>query len=100
MTTTNAACRRPVRQGRDLPIVGSVTTPPRWLREHRRAARAAGSPEWLAVEVARLVELNRSATVWKGPIDWDAFGDGTLSEEEWETFIAAIEEAKGRPLVG
>jgi hypothetical protein len=77
-----------------------MTTPPRWLREHRRAVRDAASPEWLAAEVARLVQLNRSATIWKGPIDWDTFGDGTLSDEEWQTFIAAIEEAKGRPLVG
>ena len=30
----------------------------------------------------------------------DTFGERTMSDEEWETFIAAIEEAKGRPLVG
>ena len=99
MTTLDRTCRRPMRRSRDLPILGPMTTPPRWLREHRRAVRAAGH-EWLAAEVARMVELNRGATIWKGPIDWDTFGDGTLSDEEWETFIAAIEEAKGRPLVG
>ena len=98
MTTLDRTCRRPVRRSRDLPILGPMTTPPRWLREHRRAVRAAG-PEWLAAEVARMVELNRGATIWKGPIDWETFGDRTLSEEEWEAFITAIEEIKGRPLL-
>jgi hypothetical protein len=86
-----------VRRDRDLPTLGPMTTPPRWLREHRRAVRAAASPEWLVAEVARLVELNRGATIWKGPIDWDTFGE-RMPDEEWEPFIAAIEEVKGRPL--
>jgi len=77
-----------------------MSTPPRWLREHRRAVRAAASPEWLAAEVARLVETGGSGLVWKPPLpaDWKRPGE-PLSEEEWEAFVAAIEEMKGRPLV-
>ena len=89
-----------MRRVPDLPILDPMRTPPRWLREHRRIARAAASPESLAAEVAWRVEAERGRTMWKGPIDWDTFGERTMSDEEWETFIAAIEEAKGRPLVG
>jgi hypothetical protein len=100
MTTPDKRCRRAVRRSSDLPILDPVRTPPRWLREHRRAARAAASPGWLAAEVARLVEAERSRLTWKPPVpaDWRMPGE-PLSDEEWEAFIAAIEEAKGRPLV-
>jgi hypothetical protein len=99
MTMLDTTCRRTVRRARDLPILGPMTTPPRWLREHRRVARAAASPESLAAEVARLVERGRPGLAWKPPVpaDWRMSGE-PLSDEEWETFAAALEEARGRPL--
>lgn len=76
-----------------------MRTPPRWLREQRRVTRAAASPGSLAAEVARLVEAGRSGLTWKPPVraDWRMPGE-PLSDEEWETFAAALEEARGRPL--
>jgi hypothetical protein len=99
--TMTATCRGPVRRTPDLPILDGMTTPPRWLREHRRALRAAAGPQSLAAEVARLVETGRPGLAWKPPVpeDWRMPGD-PLSDEEWGAFVAAIEEAKGRPLVG
>jgi len=76
-----------------------MSTPPRWLREHRRVANAAASPESLAAEVARLVEQKHHRPLEIRPVDWETFGDPTLSDEEWEAFVSAIEEIKGRPLL-
>ena len=92
-------CRRLLRPGSDLPILDGMRTPPRWLREQRRVARAAASPESLVAEVARPVETGRPGLVWKPPLPagWKRPGE-PLSEEEWEAFVAAIEEMKGRPL--
>ena len=87
-----------MRRSRDLPILGPMTTPPRWLREHRRAVRAAASPESPAAEVAWRVEAERGPTRWKNTlINGDTFGE-RIPDVEWEPFIAAIEEVKGRPL--
>jgi hypothetical protein len=97
MTTTSPACRRLLWRDRDRPILAPMTTPPRWLRERRRVARAAASPESLAAEIARRVEAERDRTMWKGPIDWGIFRD--VPDDEWEPFMAALEEAKGRPLL-
>jgi hypothetical protein len=94
-------CRRLVRRSSDLPILHGMSTPPRWLRERRRVTRAAARSESLAAEVARLVQSGRRGLAWKPPVpaDWRMPGE-PLSDEEWEAFIAAIEEAKGRPLIG
>lgn len=93
MTTLDLTCRRPVRRDLGVPILGRMTTPPRWLREHRRTVRAAAGPGSPAAGI--------SPTTWKPPVpvDWGKSGDA-ISDEEWAPFIAAIEEAKGRPLVG
>jgi len=60
-------------------------------------ARAAASPESLAAEVAWRVEAGR--TTWKRPtpVDWGMFRD--IPDDEWELFMAALEEVKGRPLL-
>jgi hypothetical protein len=92
-------CRRTMRRRADLLILDVMRTPPRWLREQRRAARAAASPESLAAEVAWRVEAERSGLAWKPPLppDWKMPGE-PLSEEEWEAFVAALEEARGYPM--
>lgn len=97
MTTPRGTPCRPVRRGLVLPILNPVTTPPRWLRERRRASRVAARPESPAAEVARPVDLDPGRPRSKGPVDWTKFGQG-IPTEEWEPFIAALEEVKGRPL--
>lgn len=100
MTTTDTRRIGLVRRSAETPTLDSVTTTPRWLREHRRAARAAADPESLADAIARrLAQPVPPTELPFSVIDWDTFGE-TISDEEWEPFIAAIEEAKGRPLAG
>lgn len=98
MTTSDLTCRRPVRRDLVVPILGRMTIPPHWLRKRRRTVRAAARPGSPAAgtEPGR----RRPAELEIKPIDWDSFGDRTMSDGEWEVFISAIQEAKGRPLVG
>jgi hypothetical protein len=91
MTTDQAGTIRPVRRPIGAPTLEAVTTTPRWLREHRRAVRAAADRRRPAPAADPDAPFK-----W---VDWDNFGM-RLPEDEAAAFIAAIEEAKGRPLVG
>lgn len=84
MTTT---CRHLVRPAECLPILEPMRTPPRWLRERRRTAHAAG-PASPAAEVA---------SPPAPPADWTRPGE-PLSEPEWAAFVAALEEARGHSM--
>lgn len=100
MTIGDTRSARPVRRASRVLILDAMTTTPRWLREHRRATRAAAGPEWPADDIAR--RLAQELPPGELPftvVDWDNFGS-PISDAEWEPFIAAIAEAKGRPLVG
>ena len=79
------------------PILTAVATPPRWLREHRRIARAVASVEAGGAEIAWRVEAERGRTTGNGPIHWGIFRD--VPDDEWEAFVRALEEIKGRPLL-
>ena len=97
MTMTSPACRRDLRPEPGRLILAPVATPPRWLREHRRIARAVAGPEPLVAEVARLVEAERRRRPEIKPVEWGMFRD--IPDDEWEPCSAALEAVKGRPLL-
>jgi hypothetical protein len=93
---------------------GAYTRPdaaPRWLRKRRQAARLAvrfglaegetvrklGPGFYVRSSRALLEDIARKQGT--GPIDLSRFtwADG-LTDEEWTSFMEAIEEMKGRPL--
>lgn len=92
MTTGDTRTSRVVRRGSGAPTLDGMTTTPRWLREHRRALRAATGSGWRARRPVPAEDPFKR-------VDWETFSSPGPAGE-WEAFIAAIEEAKGRPLVG